>query len=276
MVKYITMRHIRNIGLGILLILIPWTTYVLFHYIPGTLIRDTSGFPHGTGWFRYYYDSGSLMLEEYYRNGTIRLSRWYRPDGDYITETRWNHGDGIEYYLRQDGTIHTQIEYRNNHTDGIITYFKEDGITIDRNVNFQNGYTNIPNLSGDQIQSLIEQFLTSFPLEPLSWIWMEPYLNQDRNPPIIDEEILRQFGLRYTIYKQMTDIPKDFIEIGSKGEILRFHGGIQISISIQFKKYGAVRIDYKVFRGADGRCGGWGDYQWNTDRWELHGSGNWD
>ena len=94
---------------------------------------------HGTGWWSYHYDAGPLMLEEKYLAGKLRLSRWFRPDGSLVAETRWGHGDGVGYYLRQDGTIRVKMEHHNGMAHGQAVYCKEDGVTVDHLAGYRDG-----------------------------------------------------------------------------------------------------------------------------------------
>jgi len=79
------------------------------------------------------------MLEEHYTAGHLKLSRWFRPDGSLVGETRWQNGNGVGYYLRQDGTIRVKMEYRNERADGPAIYYKEDGVTVDHIGEFKDG-----------------------------------------------------------------------------------------------------------------------------------------
>jgi antitoxin component YwqK of YwqJK toxin-antitoxin module len=80
------------------------------------------------------------MLEEHYVAGRLSFSRWLRPDGSVVAETLWRDGDGNGYYLRQDGTIRTKMEYRHGLADGQSVYYKEDGVTVDHVAEFREGH----------------------------------------------------------------------------------------------------------------------------------------
>ena len=108
-------------------------------YMPGTIRRDSSGFMHGSGWWRYHYDSGALKLEERYRAGRLSLSRWFRPDGSLIAETRWRKGDGVGYFLRDDGSVRSKMEFRNEKAHGQAVYYRDDGVTVDYVAEFRDG-----------------------------------------------------------------------------------------------------------------------------------------
>src|SRR5579872_5926151 len=112
------MKRKTAIIAGVFVILIGALTLYVSGYMPGPIRRDANGFTHGMGWRRYHYDAGSLMLEEHYVAGGLELSRWFRPDGTLIAETHWHHGDGIGYYLRQDGTIRVKMEFRDGRAEG--------------------------------------------------------------------------------------------------------------------------------------------------------------
>ena len=108
-------------------------------YMPGTIRRDSRGFMHGTGWWRYHYVSGALKLEEHYVAGRLSLSRWFRPDGSMIAETHWRGGDGIGYFLRDDGSVRSKMEFRNEKAHGQAVYYKDDGVTVDYEAEFRDG-----------------------------------------------------------------------------------------------------------------------------------------
>ena len=107
-------------------------------YMPGTFYRDENGVPHGTGWQRYWYESGGLKLEEYFVAGKPEKSRWLRPDGSLVAETDWDNGSGIGYYLREDGSIRARIEYVKGVAHGKGVYYNEDG-SVNREVEFVSG-----------------------------------------------------------------------------------------------------------------------------------------
>jgi antitoxin component YwqK of YwqJK toxin-antitoxin module len=108
-------------------------------YMPGTLWCDSNGFMHGTGWWRYHYDSGALKLEERYVAGQLSLSRWFRRDRSLIAETHWRGGDGVGYFLRDNGSVRSKMEFRNGKAHGRAVYYKDDGVTVDYVAEFRDG-----------------------------------------------------------------------------------------------------------------------------------------
>lgn len=113
--------------------------WYLTGYMPGTFFRDQNGFPHGTGWTYYYYESGELMLEEKYVAGKGQCSRWFRPDGSVVAETNWVDESGVGYYLREDGSIRARMLYVNGVAHGTAVYFDTDG-SVTRRVMFHEGH----------------------------------------------------------------------------------------------------------------------------------------
>jgi len=128
----------RALAVGTSALLLALGIY-LAGYMPGSIRLDQDGVMHGTGRWTYRYDAGPLMLEEDYLAGHLRFSRWFRPDGSVVAETRWRHGNGTAYYLRQDGTVHTKMEFRGQQAHGPAVYFKEDGVTVDHIVEYRDG-----------------------------------------------------------------------------------------------------------------------------------------
>jgi antitoxin component YwqK of YwqJK toxin-antitoxin module len=120
------------------LLLAGLATFSLLGYMPGTLYFDVEGSPHGTGWKRYFYPNNALKLEEHYRAGQLRMSRWFRPDGTIIAETRWKDGNGLGYYLRDDGSVKTAMEYVHGLANGKATFFNKDG-SVQRVAHFVDG-----------------------------------------------------------------------------------------------------------------------------------------
>jgi antitoxin component YwqK of YwqJK toxin-antitoxin module len=108
-------------------------------YVPGTIKKDSDGFIRGTGKWLHHYKSGDVMLEEHYFAGRLQSSRWFRPDGSLVAETRWRSGDGVGFFLRQDGTIRAKMEFRNERAHGTATYFLDDGVTVERVAEFRDG-----------------------------------------------------------------------------------------------------------------------------------------
>ena len=109
-----------------------------WEYLPGTFHQDKDGFPHGTGVAEYSYDAGPLKLKERYLAGKLIKSIWYRPDGTVIAATKWENASGTGYYLREDGSVKTRMEYVNGVAHGTATYYREDG-TIEKEVEYYQG-----------------------------------------------------------------------------------------------------------------------------------------
>ena len=101
---------------------------VNWEYVPGTYYRDKSGFPHGTGWGHNYYENGGLMLKDYYRAGELIEQVWYKPDGGIFVISSF-HRDGVNvgYYLRDDGSVRSMVQYRYRPTDHM---YVADGTTV--------------------------------------------------------------------------------------------------------------------------------------------------
>lgn len=110
---------------GLICVLVVLRVYVLPGIVP--LHQDSSGQFHGTGMKTYHYESGAVVLEEQYRRGDLVHSKWFRPDGSMLRETKWQNGDGVGYFLFQDGTIRVQMSFSNHIADGEAIYFNEDG-----------------------------------------------------------------------------------------------------------------------------------------------------
>jgi hypothetical protein len=125
---------------ALILLLLGALALCLSGYMPGTIRRDRSGFMHGTGKWLYRYDSGPVMLEEHYLAGRLRFSKWFRPDGSLVAETRWRDGNGVGYYLRQDGTVRTKMEYRDERAHGQAIHYKEGGLTVDHRDEYRDGH----------------------------------------------------------------------------------------------------------------------------------------
>ena len=107
--------------------------------MPGSIRQDANGFIHGSGKTLYRYDAGPVMLEEHYLAGRLKFSRWFRPDGTLIAETRWKNGNGVGYYLRQDGTVRFKCEHQGGLAHGLAVYYKEDGVTVDHAAEYRHG-----------------------------------------------------------------------------------------------------------------------------------------
>jgi len=80
-----------------------------------------------------------LKLEEHYLAGRLRLSRWFRADGSLIAETHWHSGNGVGYFLRDDGSVRTKMEFRNEKAHGPAIHYEDDGVTVDHVAQFRNG-----------------------------------------------------------------------------------------------------------------------------------------
>lgn len=106
--------------------------------MPGTLEFDASGRPHGSGVRVYRYKGGQVKLEERYRAGKIVHSAWFRPDGSVVARTAWKNESGTGYYLREDGSIHTQMQYVNGLAEGKAMYYGLDG-GVEREALFRGG-----------------------------------------------------------------------------------------------------------------------------------------
>ena len=123
---------------SVLTIVLPIAVCVTWEYIPGTYRRDENGLPHGTGAMRYYYPSGNLKLCELYFAGNLTESTWYHPNGSEIAITKWQDGCGVGYYVREDGTIRTKMEFVDGLAHGIGMYYNRDG-TVNCEVRFKHG-----------------------------------------------------------------------------------------------------------------------------------------
>lgn len=106
---------------------------------PGSFHRDSRGFPRGTGWTTYGYgESGPVKLKEAYVDGQLVWSEWYRPDGTTVARTQWVDGNGVGFYLYDDGTIKAKMPYRHGVAEGKATFYRPDG-SVDRNVEYHQG-----------------------------------------------------------------------------------------------------------------------------------------
>ena len=86
----------------------------------------------------YQYPSGQTKLKEVYRDGSISKSIWYYPEGEVAHATNWSNGNGMSYYLRNDGTLRAVIRARDGMADGTGVFFRKDG-SVDRVVLFDQG-----------------------------------------------------------------------------------------------------------------------------------------
>jgi len=100
-------------GLALIAIWYSW------RFIPGTAYRDDLGEIHGTGTIEYFYGSGRVRASEQYVNGQLRASEYYKPDGSLVAVSHWRGGTGVEYYLREDGSIQRIIPCKNGIAEGI-------------------------------------------------------------------------------------------------------------------------------------------------------------
>lgn len=94
--------------------------------------------PPTNGERTYTYSSGEPKLIEDYVDGELVKSRWYSPAGTLVYETRWNRGSGTGIYLREDGSLHVRMEYKNGLAHGPAVYYDEEG-RITRIVEFRDG-----------------------------------------------------------------------------------------------------------------------------------------
>jgi len=131
-------RIILIVGVCPILVPVAATAWYFSGYMPGTFHRDEKGFPHGTGWARYHYDAGPLMLEEYRVAGKITKATWYRPDGSVVASEAYEDQSGTGYYLRQDGSIKVKMNYVKGAAHGEAVYFNEDG-SVKRVAEFRHG-----------------------------------------------------------------------------------------------------------------------------------------
>lgn len=116
-----------------------------WEYLPGTLYFDNHGFPHGTGMRQLFYDSGALMKEEWIRAGLPVRGKWYRPDGSVVAESTFDRrAGGVDYYLRQDGSVRVKMNCVFDRRDGMYmahgpsTFFAPDG-TVEKVVEYRHG-----------------------------------------------------------------------------------------------------------------------------------------
>jgi len=126
--------RLRSLLLFVFVICLALGLWRGWEYLPGTLYFDSQGYPHGTGKKEYFYDVGPLMKEEWYRAGILMRGKWYRPDGSVVAESIFDQKTGgIDYYLRQDGTVRAKMSGKFDPTermyfaDGPATYYTSDG-----------------------------------------------------------------------------------------------------------------------------------------------------
>ena len=127
-------RRLPHFGIKTLLVLLALAAIVCavvvnWEYVPGTYYRDGRGFPHGTGWaYNYAYKDGGLMAKEYYRAGELIEQIWFKPDGGIFAISTF-HRDGVNvgYYLREDGSVRSMVQYRYRHKDRM---YVADGTTV--------------------------------------------------------------------------------------------------------------------------------------------------
>jgi len=100
---------------------------------------DHNGKPRGTGWKLYFYDDTSnIKVKDAYVDGVPVYSAWFRPDGSFVAEQRWVDGCGVQYYLREDGSVKVKMPMVHGCANGVATYFTEDG-SVEKYVVFKNG-----------------------------------------------------------------------------------------------------------------------------------------
>lgn len=102
------------------------------------LVFDDNEIATGTGERTYSYESGQPKLIEDYADGELIRSRWYSPAGTLVYQTQWNRGTGTGIYLREDGSLHVRMEYKDGLADGPAVYYDEEG-RITRIVEFRQG-----------------------------------------------------------------------------------------------------------------------------------------
>ena len=96
--------------------------------IPGSIYFDSNGFPHGTGYARYYYKNGALQIEDWYFRGYLEEQRWFRPDGTFIVQSNHERGKPSYWYvLREDGTIRRRYPMINGEATGPPVFYKPNG-----------------------------------------------------------------------------------------------------------------------------------------------------
>lgn len=125
---------------GVLLSLWYWR-----EYLPGTFYRDSSGFPHGTGIEREFYNSGELKGQDWYRAGILTRAVRYRPDGSLVADSTFDtKNGGTSVFLREDGSIKQKTQYRFDPQErmffahGKATVYNEDG-TVSETIEYRNG-----------------------------------------------------------------------------------------------------------------------------------------
>jgi hypothetical protein len=123
------------LAIGILFIGGFWLIYR--DAMPNTLRRTSNGF-WGTGTHTWRYRTGEPMrIDEVYR-GRETKSRWLDRQGNLVGETTWSNGDGIAYFMRQDGTLKSKMTCQSCIAHGTTWYFNQDG-TLAGQAEFING-----------------------------------------------------------------------------------------------------------------------------------------
>ena len=98
--------RVRQVARVALLVVAVAGLWALWDYLPGTIHRDASGFPHGTGWLHSAYRGGRPLADEWYFNGIPKQTTWYRPDGSTVATTDWDDETGGDFYfLDAAGTV---------------------------------------------------------------------------------------------------------------------------------------------------------------------------
>ncbi|NOX58637.1 MAG: hypothetical protein GXP29_07235 [Planctomycetes bacterium] len=122
------MRTKRGILLGVAaLTIVVVVFWALSGTMPGTLYFDSSGMAHGTGTRTYFYSSGGIKLEDRFIAGKLVEETWYKPDGSVLANEKFINGDGVGFYLRDDGSIRVKMTYVNGIAEGPATYFSTNG-----------------------------------------------------------------------------------------------------------------------------------------------------
>ncbi len=108
-------------------------------YISNTpFYRDDHGNTHGSGVEQFSYPDGAPKIITTYRFGHPISSTWYRPDGSIVFTTEWVDGEGMWYWLRDDGSLRAQCNMKDGFAHGKMISYNPDG-TIQRTVVMEEG-----------------------------------------------------------------------------------------------------------------------------------------
>ncbi|QDU57506.1 hypothetical protein [Aeoliella mucimassa] len=93
------------------------------------LSQTPDGEYHGTGAVSYPYDGTThIQRRDWYDQGHLSKSQWYKPDGTKVATTHWGDtGEGIEYYLYDDGSIHRMVQMEGMLAHGEGWVFDREG-----------------------------------------------------------------------------------------------------------------------------------------------------